>query len=77
MEKVKRSRKTTLAQVVSAEGEILGEIARPGTVPIARLANVARREFKDPTVTVRHVRTVTDTYSMPAQKFFELAEKEN
>lgn len=77
MEKVKRSRKTTFAQVVSAEGEVLGEIARPGTIPIARLANAARREFKDPTVTVRHVRTITETFSMPSSKFFELADKED
>lgn len=75
MEQVTRTRKATLAQVVSADGEVLGEISRPGTVQLARMANVARREWHDPTVTVRNVRTVAETYVMPSSKFFELAEK--
>lgn len=77
MEKVKRTRKITVAQVVTPEGEPVGEIACPGTASPPRLANVARREYKNPMLTVRNVRIIAETYSMPVSKFFELADKEN
>jgi len=77
MEKVKRTRKITVAQVVTPEGEPVGEVTCPGTASPPRLANVARREFKNPMLTVRNIRVIAETYSMPSSKFFELAEKEN
>lgn len=77
MEKVKRSRKTTVAEVVTPEGEPVGEVACPGTASPPRLANVARREFKNPMLTVRNVRVIVETFSMPVSKFFEIAEKED
>lgn len=77
MEKVKRTRKMTVAEVITPEGEPIGEVTCPGTVSPPRLANVARREFKDSMLTVRNVRVIAETYSMPSSKFFELAEKEN
>lgn len=77
MEKVKRTRKMTVAEVITPEGEPIGEVSCPGTVSPPRLANVARREFKNPMLTVRNIRTVAEIYSMPSSKFFELAEKEN
>lgn len=75
MEQIKRTRKITIAEVITPEGEPVAEIVRPGTLSAPRMANSARREFRDNTLTVRNIRHISETYVMGANRFFELADR--
>lgn len=76
MAKVKRKLNKTVATVIDADGRTLGTIEKDGKIGAARMANVARREFESPLVTIRDLHVDFEIYSMDESTFFEHATKE-
>lgn len=70
MAKVKRKRNWTVANVIDADGRVLGTVTKEGKLGAARMANVARREFESPLVTIRDLHVDSKTYSMDEEFFF-------
>lgn len=74
MPMVKRTVAVTRADVYDPEGHKIAEVEQSGRLGAARMANVARRELKDPLATVRNIRYDDKTYSMSLARFIELAD---
>lgn len=70
MAKVKRKKNWTVANVIDADGRVLGTVIKEGKLGAARMANVARREFESPLVTIRDLHVDSETYSMDEEFFF-------
>lgn len=73
MATVRRSIVKTTADVIDETGAVVGTVEKHGTTSAARMANIARREFKNPLVTVRNLVQEKKTYSMSEADFFKMA----
>ena len=73
MATVRRTLIATTAEVVDENGNHVGEVRKDGRATAARLANIARREYGNPLITIRNICEDTVTYSMPETEFFKLA----
>ena len=72
---IKRKIKTTTADVVDENGQTVTKMEVQGTISAPRMANIARRDFENPLVTVRNVVTTCDVYAMEEAEFMEHAER--
>lgn len=72
---IRRKMTTTICDVVTPDGEMLGEASYYGKISPARLAKVARRLYKNQLVTITNYRTVQETYEMEEDAFIANATK--
>lgn len=72
---IRRKITNTTCNVVSPEGETLGQASYLGKISPARLARVARRLYDNQLATITDYEVTQDTYEMEEETFLKYATK--
>lgn len=72
---IRRKMTTTTCDVVTPDGELLGQCSYLGKISPARLAKVARREYKNQLATITDYQVIQETYELSEETFLAYANK--